>query len=86
MNKTRFTRNHLIQEIKKLNDILEQKNHEYRFVTGGRYNKSAIDLATPEQVKRHTCSINLALGTPKQCLNECMDYMTRNRIDYQIIV
>lgn len=78
MPKTRYTASRLAEDIAELNKTLERMKHPLRFVIGGRYGHSAIDMATPEQISRHVCERNLALGTPRECLNECHAYIARN--------
>lgn len=74
----RYTHKSLAADLEILNAKLAEKGHEYRFMIGARYNYSAVDLATPEQLARHCCQRNLALGTPRECLAECHAYMARN--------
>lgn len=71
----RYTHKSLQADVAELNEKLAEKGHEYRFMVGGRYNYSAIDLATVEQLERHCCQRNLTLGTPRECLAECHAYM-----------
>lgn len=74
----RYSHKALIADVEILNAKLAQKNHEMRFVVGARYNYSAIDLATPEEMARHCCSRMLAGGTPRECLAACHEYMVNN--------
>jgi len=73
--KTRFTHRALAASLPELNAKLEKLGHEYRFVDGHRYGYSAIDLATPEQIKRHCCHSMLIGGTPRECLARCESYV-----------
>lgn len=71
----RYTHKSLAADVELLNAKLAEKGHEMRFMIGGRYNYSAIDLATVEQLARHCCQRNLDTGTPRECLNACHEYM-----------
>lgn len=74
----RYTAKQLEKDIEQLNTKLAEKNHEYRFMVGYRYNYTAIDLATTEQMARGCCSRMLVGGTPRQCLSECYAYIVAN--------
>ncbi|KKK48640.1 hypothetical protein LCGC14_3143100 [marine sediment metagenome] len=74
----RYTGKRLEEDVDDLNAKLEKMDDEYRFVVGYRYNYTAIDLATPEQVERHCCHSTLICGTPRECLAECHAYMVRS--------
>ena len=76
--KTRYTCKQLEKDLIALNEKLARANHEYRFVIGARYGYTAIDLATPEQEKRHCVARTLDCGTPKGCLNACYAYIAQN--------
>lgn len=74
----RYTHKALAADVEALNAKLAEKNHEYRFMIGARYNYSAVDLATPEQLARHCCQRMLVGGTPRECLASCHEYMVNN--------
>lgn len=76
--KTRYTAKQLEADLVELNEKLVKCNHQYRFVIGGRYGYTAIDLATPEQAEHGCCQRMLIGGTPRECLNECYAYISRN--------
>lgn len=71
----RYTGKSLEADIAAINARLEERKHAYRFDVGYRYNYTAIDLATPEQLARHCCQRNLATGTPRECLNAVHTYL-----------
>jgi hypothetical protein len=73
--KTRYTSKQLEADVKELNAKLEDRQNPFRFVVGGRYGYTAIDLATPEQITRHCCERMLAGGTPRECLAACYKYI-----------
>ena len=75
-----YTAKDLDRDVAQLNLKLEKHNSPLFFVVGGRYNKSAIDLATKEQMAVHCCNSNLILGTPRECIAECHAYIARNLI------
>lgn len=75
--KTRYTAKALEADIIPLNEKLAKWGHPYRFVVGGRNGYTAIDLATPEQIKAHGCQTMLIGGTPRECLMECQAYLGR---------
>jgi hypothetical protein len=74
--KTRYTWKSLEKDIEKLNKQLEERGNKYRLVVGYRYNYTAIDLATPEQLARHCISRTLECGTPRECLNACYRFLS----------
>ena len=76
--KARFTHKMLVASLPELNAKLESAGHAYRFVDGHRYGYSAIDLATPDDVKRHCCYRMLVGGTPRECLAEAQSYVLAN--------
>jgi hypothetical protein len=78
--KTRYTSKSLEKDVAELNQKLATRNHEYRFVVGGRYGYTAIDLATPEQAAQHCCQRMLIGGTPRECLNECHAYIAAHLV------
>jgi len=73
--KTRYTHKRLEADVARFNEQLTARNDAYRFDVGSRYNYSAIDLATPEQLARHCCQRTLQTGTPRECLNACYQYL-----------
>ena len=73
--KSRYTHKDLDSALPALNEKLAKLGHEYRFDLGARYGYSAIDLATPEQLKAHTCYRMLHGGTPRECLAACNQYI-----------
>jgi hypothetical protein len=75
MKTTRYTHKRLEADVARLNETLAARSDKYRFDVGSRYNYSAIDLATPEQLARHCCSRMLVGGTPRECLNACYQYI-----------
>ena len=75
--KTRYTGKSLEHDVEQMNKQLEVAKNDFRFVVGYRYNYTAIDLATPEQVKRHCCHSTLQCGTPRECLAACHEYMSK---------
>lgn len=48
----RYTSKQLEKDVESLNQTLAEKNHGFRFMVGYRYNYTAIDLATPEEMAR----------------------------------
>ena len=64
----RYTSKCLESDLADLNKTLENKGSEWRLLYGSRYNWSAVDLCTVDQLKRHCCQRNLELGTPRECL------------------
>lgn len=73
--KTRYTGKSLEADVVRFNQQLEARGDAFRFSVGYRYNYTAIDLATPEQLKRHCCHRMLIGGTPRECLNACYQYI-----------
>lgn len=73
--KTRYTGKSLEADVIRFNQQLEERGDANRFVVGYRYNYTAIDLATPEQLARHCCGRTLECGTPRECLNACYRYL-----------
>lgn len=67
--KTRYTGKSLEADVAALNAKLESMGHDLRFDVGYRYNYTAIDLATVEDLKRHCCQRMLIGGTPRECLH-----------------
>jgi hypothetical protein len=65
--KTRYTGKSLEKDVEQFNKQLAERGDKYRFVTGYRYNYTAIDLATPEQLAQHCISRTLDCGTPREC-------------------
>lgn len=65
---SRYTGKSLEKDVQEINAKLEKLNSPLRCVVGYRYNYTAIDLATPEQMARHCCQRNLETGTPRECL------------------
>lgn len=74
----RYTHTSLKADVEILNAKLAEKGHEMRFMIGSRYNYSAIDLATVEQLAQHCCQRMLVGGTPRECLNACHEYMVHS--------
>ena len=74
----RYTHKNLTADVGILNAKLAEKGHEMRFMVGSRYNYSAIDLATVEQLARHCCQRMLIGGTPRECLAACHEYMVHS--------
>ena len=72
---TRYTANRLDEDLQPMNAELERIKHDFRFVIGGRYGYTAIDLATPELIERHCVSRMLVGGTPRECLAAAQEYM-----------
>jgi uncharacterized protein (DUF58 family) len=58
-----------------LNLKLAERGHAFRFVIGGRHNRTAIDLATPEQMAAHCRHEMLESGTPRKCADACFRYV-----------
>lgn len=75
MKTTRYTHKRLEEDVAALNKQLEAMNAQMRLDVGSRYNYSAIDLATPEQLARHCCQRMLVGGTPKECIAEARSYV-----------
>jgi len=74
--KQRYTHKQLTVDVDKINALLDARGDtSMRFVVGGRYGYSAIDLATPEQLKKHCCERMLIGGTPRQCYEACLCYL-----------
>jgi hypothetical protein len=73
--KTRYTGKSLEKDVEQFNKQLAERSDRFRFAVGYRYNYTAIDLATPEQLARHCCHRNLETGTPRECLNACYKYL-----------
>ena len=71
----RYTGKSLEADIAAINETLAKLNAEYRLEVGYRYNYTAVDLATPEQLARHCCQRNLETGTPRQCLAAANAYL-----------
>lgn len=64
----RYTGKNLESDVASINQKLETLGAPLRLVVGYRYNYTAIDLATPEQLARHCCQRNLECGSPRECL------------------
>lgn len=73
----RYTYKALEAELPKLNETLARIGDPLRFVIGSRYNYTAIDLATPEQLENHCCQRMLDSGTPRECLSACHRYIAQ---------
>ena len=73
--KTRYTGKSLEADCVRFNEQLAERGDAYRFDVGYRYNYTAVDLATPEQLARHCCQRNLETGTPRECLAACYRYL-----------
>ncbi len=71
----RYTHKCLEADAAELNKQLEAMGAALRFDIGSRYNYSAVDLATPEQLAVHSCQRNLECGTPRECLAACYRYV-----------
>ena len=71
----RYTGKCLERDVVELNKQLAAMGAELRFDVGYRYNYTAIDLATPEQLERHCCQRMLTSGTPRECLAACHAYV-----------
>ena len=71
----RYTVSLLRDVVESLNAKLAERKHAYRLVIGGRYGRTAIDLATPEQIARHCCQEMLACGSPRECADACFRYV-----------
>ena len=71
----RYTSKQLEKDVEDLNKKLEKLNHEFRFVVGGRYGYTVIDLATPEQMRIYCCQRMLESGTPREGLSACHSYL-----------
>ena len=71
----RYTGKALEADIAILNNKLEALNSDMRFDVGYRYNYTAIDLCTTEQLARHCCERNLETGTPRECLHAARLYV-----------
>jgi hypothetical protein len=76
--KSRYTGKSLEADVIGLNAKLEAANHPLRFVVGYRYNYTAVDLATPEQMARHCTQRTGECGTPRECLAYCYKYIATN--------
>lgn len=76
-NTTRYTAARLETDLVDMNETLAKMGDPYRFLIGGRYGHTAVDLATPEQLARHCCQRNLELGTPRECLAACAAYVAQ---------
>lgn len=74
---SRYTYKNLKSDVAELNAKLEKLNHEFRFDVGSSYNRTTIDLATPEQLARHCCDRLLDCGTPRECLAACHAYLAK---------
>jgi hypothetical protein len=75
MSRQRYTVKDLAKDIQLLNAKLKEAKSAYYFRLDQRNGFTAIDLATPEQLQKHTCTRNLELGTPRQCLAACHAYL-----------
>ena len=73
--KTRYTYKQMCLDCEEWNKKLAEYGRKYRFVPGHRYNYSAIDLATPEQLKAHIRQRNLETGTPRECREAALEYI-----------
>jgi hypothetical protein len=71
----RYTGKLLEADVARFNQQLAERGDAYRFEVGYRYNYTAIDLATPEQLASHCCTRNLEVGSPRDCLNACYRYI-----------
>jgi hypothetical protein len=71
----RYTGKSLENDVAQFNKRLEARNDALRFVVDYRYNYTAVDLATPEQLAQYCTQRTLATGTPRECLNECYRYL-----------
>lgn len=71
----RYTHRRLERDVEDWNRILEERGHEYRFVVGGAYNCTQIDVATPAQMAEHVTSRQIESGTPRECRAKCLNYI-----------
>jgi hypothetical protein len=76
MKRPSYTFRQLVSDIAEINANLDRHGSTtYRFTAQHRNGYTAIDLATPEQLARHCCHRNLAIGTPRECLAACGKYL-----------
>ena len=80
---TRYTVKKLEMDCIGLNASLDKFGAKYRLVVGQSYNRTQIDLATPEQMKRHCCYAQLVSGTPRECRDAAALYVLRAFAEYE---
>jgi len=73
----RYTGKKLEKDVASFNETLATRGDALRFVVDYRYNYTAVDLATPEQLARYCTQRTLATGTPRECLQECYRYLAQ---------
>lgn len=71
----RYTGKSLENDVNEINHKLDKLNAPYRIDVGYRYNYTAVDLATPQQLRDHCCQRNLETGTPRECLTAALGYL-----------
>ena len=71
----RYTYKKLEADLCDLNERLAKANHAFRLAIGSSYNMTTVDVATPEQMQSHCCQRRLTAGTPRECLNDCRNYV-----------
>ncbi len=71
---TRYTYKSLDADLTELNKSLDKLGAEFRPQIGSAYNRTHINLATPEQMARHCCHRQLYSGTPRECLAKAEAY------------
>jgi len=73
--KHRYTAKELESDIAEINRRLERLGHAMRLGVGYAYNRTELDLCTPEQLQRHCRQRLLDCGTPRECLAAAKAYL-----------
>lgn len=74
----RYTSKSLQAGIEVINQKLVAGGHKYLMVWGHRNGYNAIDLATPEELRRDCCTRMLVGGTPRECIAAAHEYFFAN--------
>ena len=64
---SRYTAKDLKAEVERVNQDMEERGIDWRYVVGGRYGYTALDGGTVEIVSKHCINTTHQCGSPREC-------------------